>query len=331
MNLTKGVIVYIQMKDGAPAKASLDLLGVGRKLANDAKTWLGAMVFGTKPCDKVSDVLGTYGVDEVLWGVNSLLDRYESETYTKACIWTIEKYQPEIVLFSATMQGRDLAPRVAAVIPTGLTADCTSLEIDSVTGNLLMTRPAFGGNLMATIVCEKNRPQISTVRPGVMEVPVKQDHQAEVNVDQITLPARRVELGELLQNKELEDNLESAEVIVAGGRGIGGEKGVERLQQLAEKLGGTIAFSRAAVDMGWGSSSRQVGQTGHTVRPKLYIACGISGAVQHIAGMNKSDMVIAINRDENAPIFQHAHYGIVGDLFQVIPEWIRSMNEGRIK
>lgn len=330
MMRTKGVIVYIQMNNEGPAKASLELLGTGRKLADDAGTWLGALAFGAAPSTEASDLLASYGADCVLWGVNPLLDRYESETFTKACLWAVEEYQPEIMLFSATVQGRDLAPRVAAAIPTGLTADCTALEIDPQSGNLLMTRPAFGGNLMATIVCEKRRPQISTVRPGVMEVPVKAERTAETLVSEISLPARRVTLEEVLQNKELGESLENAEVIVSGGRGIGGEKGLALIRELADKLGGTVGFSRAAVDMGWGDAFRQVGQTGHTVHPRLYIACGISGAVQHIVGMSKSDLIIAINRDENAPIFQHAHYGIVGDLFKVIPEWIQKMNEGRM-
>lgn len=323
----RGMMVFVQLAEGMPAAPALELLGAGRRLADAAGTWLGAMVLTDACSDDCAAELSAYGADRVCVCRHPALGRYESETFTQACLAGIEAFKPEVLLFSATHQGRDLAPRVAAAASTGLTADCTSLEIDPETGNLLQTRPAFGGNLMATIVCANNRPQMATVRPGVMEPCPRQDREPVVETVDVDVNPARLELKEIIRSVNEGASLEDAEIIVAGGRGIGGERGIALIEQLAARLGASVGYSRAAVEMGWADQRLQVGQTGRTVRPKIYIACGISGAVQHIVGMGKSKMIIAINQDPSAPIFECAHYGLVGDLFQIIPEWLKQLDE----
>jgi electron transfer flavoprotein alpha subunit len=321
ISLYHGVWVFAEQRRGELMGVSIELLGEGRKLANDIGTELCAVLCGDK-VDNLVDELFEYGADKVYYANSPDLATYTSDAYTKAIYTAILKYKPEIVLMGATHIGRDLGPSIAVKCGTGLTADCTKLEIDPEDKKLMQTRPAFGGNLMATILCPGHRPQMSTVRPGVMEKAVR-------------VPGRRGELinlsvkfkrGEIRQDvleivKTVGDlvSLTDAEIIVSGGRGIGGPEGFGILKQLADKLGGTIASSRACVDAGWIDHSYQVGQTGTTVKPKLYIACGISGAIQHLAGMQNSGYIVAINKNENAPIFEVADYGIVGDLFKVIP------------
>ncbi|MBP5167331.1 MAG: electron transfer flavoprotein subunit alpha/FixB family protein, partial [Oscillospiraceae bacterium] len=257
------------------------------------------------------------------------LKNYTTDGYTTAIYKAILKYKPEIVLYGATHIGRDLAPSIAVKCGTGLTADCTKLDIDPETKQLRQTRPAFGGNLMATILCPDHRPQMSTVRPGVMEKPVR---AAGRKGELIPLP-QKFKAGDIRQQvldivKKVGEvaSLTDADIIVSGGRGIGGPEGFNIIRALADKLGGSIGSSRACVDAGWIDHSFQVGQTGTTVKPKLYIACGISGAIQHLAGMQNSGYIVAINKNENAPIFEVADYGIVGDLFKVIPAIIEALD-----
>jgi electron transfer flavoprotein alpha subunit len=319
-----GVWVFAEQRDGVLQKVSLELLGKGREIAETLKVPLTALLIGSG-IGSLQNQLIESGADNVLSVDNELLKNYTTDAYTKVMCDIAREKKPEIILIGATNIGRDLGPRVATRLATGLTADCTSLDIDEENGNLLMTRPAFGGNIMATIVCANNRPQMATVRPGVFE---KLDPQSgrKGNVEEITASIDANNIRTVVENvvklaKEHED-ISEAQYIVSGGRGVGNKENFALLQDLADALEGTVGSSRAAVDSGWMDKSRQVGQTGKTVRPMIYIACGISGAIQHLAGMQDSDYIIAINKDENAPIMKVADVGIVGDLFKVIPEMI---------
>lgn len=269
-----------------------------------------------------------YGVDKVYYLEHDLLENFSTEGITIAVSNLILERKPEIVLVGATSLGRDIAPRIAGRVGTGLTADCTKLEIDLSDNKILQTRPAFGGNLMATIICPKNRPQMSTVRPGVMEKAIySSEERGEIEVVKPQLQSEmiRTNLLEILETVKKSVNLADAKIIVSGGRGLKTAEGFKLLEKLANLLGAEIGASRAAVDSGWIDHSHQVGQTGTTVRPTIYIACGISGAIQHLAGMGESKYIIAINKDPNAPIFKSCDYGIVGDLYDIIPnmmEWL---------
>ncbi|HFR4226888.1 TPA: electron transfer flavoprotein subunit alpha/FixB family protein, partial [Clostridioides difficile] len=270
-----------------------------------------------------------YSVDKVYYINDPLLKDFTTDGYAISIANLIERKKPEVVLVGATSIGRDIAPRIAGKVGTGLTADCTKLEIDSTDNKLLQTRPAFGGNLMATIVCPKNRPQMSTVRPGVMAKAVRNESETgilEVVTPELTEKMIRTRLVEILPQEKKSVNLTDARIIVSGGRGLKRAEGFELIKELADKLGAEIGASRAAVDSGWIEHSHQVGQTGTTVRPELYIACGISGAIQHLAGMSDSKYIVAINKDAKAPIFSICDYGIVGDLYEIIPEMIESLN-----
>ena len=257
---------------------------------------------------------------------------YTTDAYTAAMYYLIDKYGPTTLLIGATPDGRDMGPRLACRIKTGLTADCTGLDIDPESGNVAWTRPAFGGNLMATILCPDHRPQIGTVRPGVFKKSAPGDANAEVVREEFHVAPEqiRTELLEVIREAagELVD-LEGADIIVSGGRGVGGPEGFAPVKALAEVLGATVGASRAAVDSGWISHAHQVGQTGKTVAPKLYIACGISGAIQHVAGMSGSDCIVAINKDPEAPIFDIADYGVVGNLFEVLPVLTEEIKKAR--
>jgi electron transfer flavoprotein alpha subunit len=265
----------------------------------------------------------------VYYCVDPIFDKFNDEPYSQLLSGLINKHKPEIVLAGATPIGRSFIPRVAARLKTGLTADCTALEIDKDTGNLLQIRPAFGGNIMATILCPNHRPQIATVRPRVMKRdeynPDKKGEIVSVSAENITCRTKVIET--VKESAECMVNLQEAEVIVSGGRGIGDVKGFKMLEELAELLGGAVGASRAAVDEGWIPYSHQVGQTGKTVCPKIYIACGISGAVQHLVGMQSSDIIIAINKNPEASIFNVATYGIVGDVYEVVPMLIKKLKE----
>lgn len=319
----KDLWVYIECKDdGSAANVGLELLTPGRKLAEKQGGSLAAVVIGSCVETAVS-AASAYGADQVITIEGEEYKNYSTDAYTSAMYYLITKYAPTTVLIGATGNGRDMAPRLACRLKTGLTADCTSLDIDDETGNMAWTRPAFGGNLMATILCPDHRPQLGTVRPGVFKKGVPGEEKAEIIREDFHVAREdiRTELLKIISDtaEELVD-LEGAEIIVSGGRGVGSPEGFAPVRALAEVLGGTVGASRAAVDNGWIPHSHQVGQTGKTVAPKLYIACGISGAIQHLAGMNGSDCIVAINKDPEAPIFEVADYGIVGNLFEILPE-----------
>ena len=322
--MSKNLWVYLETDEGNAKNVGYELLNPGRLMADKLGEALVAVVMGENVEDVAKEAIA-YGADQVLLVQGPEYRNYNTDAATYAMCQLIEKYQPSIVLYGATNNGRDLGPRVACTLKTGLTADCTGLDIDDETKLLMSTRPTFGGNLMATIACPDHRPQMSTVRPGVFKKPLKDDSRTgEIVTEELHLdPALiRVHLVERIKEVAEAVNLEEAEIIVSGGRGVKGPEGFQLIQELADVLGGTVGASRAAVDAGWIPHAHQVGQTGKTVAPKIYIACGISGAIQHLAGMSGSDTVIAINKDENAPIFEAADYGIVGDLFQVIPALI---------
>lgn len=317
----KGVYVFVQQVEGVIAPVSFELIGKAKQLAKDLNTTVSAILCGYK-VEKLADELGEYGADTVVLIDDPALEEYTTEPYAQAIFGAIDYFKPEIVLYGATTIGRDLAPRVSARVHTGLTADCTKLEIDPETSRLLMTRPAFGGNLMATIVCPDFRPQMATVRPGVM-----QKAEREIGRRARVLPFNLkiehndcfIEVLDVIKKMNEAVDISEAKILVSGGRGMGSKENFQMLYDLADALGGRVAASRAAVDAGWADKELQVGQTGKTVRPKLYIAVGISGAIQHLAGMEESELIIAINRDETAPIFQIADYGVVGDLNKVVP------------
>lgn len=325
----KDVWIFAEQREGKILNVSLELLGEGRKIANKLNVELTAVLLGNK-LDKLSQELVNHGADRVLSVDDEFLKIYTTEAYTRVISELIEERKPEIVLIGSTAIGRDLAPRIAARVKTGLTADCTSLDIDEEDGNLLMTRPAFSGNLMATIICSSHRPQMSTVRPGVMGK-AKFEPNSNGKIEKIGFELqekdRNTEVIDIIKKIKSEVALEDAEIIVSGGRGLGNKGGFAVIKELADLLGGEVGSSRGAVDAGWIAQNHQVGQTGKTVRPKIYIACGISGAIQHLAGMNGSECIVAINKDKDAPILKVAHYGIVGDLYEVIPNLIKYLKE----
>lgn len=317
----KGVFVFVQQVDNVITPVSYELIGKGKELATDLETEVTAVVLGSD-IDAMGKELARHGADKVIMVDDPVLKVYTTEPYVHAFVEVINKYKPEVVLFGATAIGRDMAPRVSARVHTGLTADCTKLEINPEDKGLMMTRPAFGGNIMATILCPEHRPQMSTVRPGVMQkLPTDDSKEAEVIKETIADLADHVNVEVLDIVKSVADkmDIQDAKILVAGGRGMASPENFKLLEDLAEALGGTVASSRACVDAGWVEKDRQVGQTGKTVRPNLYIACGISGAIQHLAGMEESDVIIAINKDETAPIFGVADYGVVGDVFKILP------------
>jgi electron transfer flavoprotein alpha subunit len=324
----RDVWVFAEQKDGVIDSAAFELLGVGRHLADQLGQDLAAILIGNK-VRPLAQQLIAYGADKVYWLDHADLERFNDELYADNLSYLIERYRPNIVLLAATVYGRSLGPRVAARIDTGLTADCTGLEIDADTRNLMQTRPAFGGNLMATIICPEHRPQMATVRPRVMK-PLEPDsersgrilrQQPRLKQDLKTRVLQVVEeAGETV-------NLLEADIIVSGGRGLGDPKNFTLIEELAQTLGGAVGASRAAVDAGWIPYSHQVGQTGKTVGPKVYFACGISGAVQHLAGMSSSDIIVAINKDPDAPIFKVATYGIVGDVLEILPLIIKEFKK----
>ena len=318
----RGVWVFIEQTEGEVAEVSWELLGEGRKLANKLKTELCAVVVGQN-VENLCNESFNYGADKAYLIDEPVFKFYRTQAYHEAMCGLIEKYKPEIILMGATGMGRDLAGAVATEVATGLTADCTGLDVDDKR-NLMQTRPAFGGNIMAPIMCEKHRPQIATVRSNVMDMPEKTSGKTgEIIRETSKVDENKIltKVLEIIKDKSggKEENIAGAEIIVSGGRGMMNADNFKILHELADELGATVGASRSAVDAGWKPHSRQVGQTGTTVRPKIYIACGISGAIQHLVGMQDSDVVIAINRDKEAPIFEVATYGIVGDLFQIIP------------
>lgn len=328
----KGVFIYAQQVDNEISSIAFELIGKGKELAKDLNTEVTAVLLGYKVKD-LADQLAEYGADKVIVVDDPELETYRTEPYAQALSAVIDEFKPEIMLVGATAIGRDLGPTVSARVKTGLTADCTMLEIgdfplNAVPGQeqkhnqLLMTRPAFGGNTIATIACPDNRPQMATVRPGVMQKiePIK---GAKANVIEfnpgLTKNNKYVEIQEIVKAVEKVENIMDAKILVSGGRGVGSQENFAMLQDLADVLGGMVSCSRAVVENGWLPQAYQVGQTGKTVRPNVYFAIGISGAIQHVAGMEESDIIIAINKDADAPIFDVADYGIVGDLKKIVP------------
>jgi electron transfer flavoprotein alpha subunit len=329
---TKDLWVFVETnEDGTAKNVGLELLTPGRDLATKQGGQLVAVVIGSK-VDAAVEAANAQGADKIIVVDGEEFAHYTTDAYQIALCALVEKYAPTSILIGATNNGRDLGPRVSSRLQTGLTADCTSLDIDEESGNVAWTRPAFGGNLMATILCPNNRPQIGTVRPGVFKKSEPVEPKAEIIKEDIHVDAKDIRTQVLEIIRELGDenvDLEGAEIIVSGGRGVGGPEGFDTIKLLADALGGTVGASRAAVDAGWIAHAHQVGQTGKTVGPKLYIACGISGAIQHLAGMSGSDVVVAINKDPEAPIFDAADYGVVGNLFDVIPVLVDEIKKAR--
>ena len=316
----QGVWVWIEQFQGEAGSISWEMVGEGRKLADRRETTLTACVLG-HDVEHIAKQAIAYGADRVFWVDDPSLAVYRTRPYATTLVNLVRQYKPEIFLLGASSRGRDLAGSVATELYTGLTADCTGLDIDPETNLLRQTRPAFGGNIMATIICPNYRPQMATVRHRVFEMPVPDEtRQGQIiAIDPIVGEDEVATKVVDFITEQGEVNLADAKIIVSGGRGVGGPEGYEPIRQLAEVLGGAVGASRAAVDAGWIPYAHQVGQTGRTVRPDLYIACGISGAVQHLAGMGTAKVIVAINKDPEAPIFTVANYGIVGDLFQVVP------------
>ncbi|SHJ24858.1 electron transfer flavoprotein alpha subunit apoprotein [Dethiosulfatibacter aminovorans DSM 17477] len=327
-----GVFVYIEQKNGNIQNVSLELLGKAQELAGNLNQEVTAVVVGSDVAGV--DKLAHYGADNIIYTNNDDLKLYMTEPYTKVLAKVIEDKKPEIFLFGATAIGRDLAPRLAGRIHTGLTADCTSLEINEENKDLMMTRPAFGGNIMATIVCPDHRPQMATVRPGVMKKAVPDmDKVVEIEDFAVEIKAedKTYEILEVVNEVSEKMDIQEAKILVSGGRGVGTAENFEKLARLADELGGIVSSSRATVDSGVMPKEVQVGQTGKTVRPDLYVACGISGAIQHLAGMEESEFIVAINKDETAPIFDVADLGIVGDVNKVLPALVEELKMAKVE
>lgn len=328
---SKDIYVIVEQVDGEIQKVGIELIGIATQLAKDLEQKVVAVLLGENIKEK-AEILIHHGADKVLVVEDPMLKDYVTEPYTKAVNQIIETEKPNIVLFGASSIGRDLAPRVSARVHTGLTADCTGLDIDPETKLLRMTRPAFGGNIMATILCKEYRPQMATVRPGVMQA-LDSDASRKGEVVEYKVDYKpedmNVTIKEITKSTGERVDITESPILISGGRGIGSAEYFNTLKELADLMGGLVTSSRANVDAGWISQDRQVGQTGKTVRPDLYMACGISGAIQHLAGMEDSEFIVAINSDENAPIFEVADYGIVGDLHKIIPLLIEKI--GKIK
>ena len=329
----KGVWAYIEQTDGEAANVGWELIGKGRELANTLGSTLSGVIMGHNVKSIIKEA-ANFEVDSLYIIDEPILENYRTQPYSNGMIKLIRKYKPEIVLYGATSQGRDLASAVATIIETGLTADCTGLEIDPETKLLKQIRPAFGGNIMAVILTKNHRPQMASVRPRVFNMPDKCSEEKRVT-KKIETIYEKLELSEeeipvkvlKTEQDELGVSLEEADIIVSGGRGLGSAKNFYIIEDMAKALGGVVGASRSAVDAGWISSDHQVGQTGQTVRPRLYVAVGISGAIQHLVGMSNSDIIVAVNKDPNAPIFKVAHIGIIGDLFKIVPKLTAQLKE----
>lgn len=330
--MSKNVYVFAEQRDGNIQKVAYELVGKARELADTLEEKVYAVLVGQDMKDQASSLVAA-GADGVVLVQDPMLAEYTTEAYAKAVVAVTKEKDPEIFLIGATAIGRDLAPRVSARIHTGLTADCTGLAIDEGSKNLLMTRPAFGGNIMATIVCEAFRPQMATVRPGVMKALAADEgrtgevEEFKVEFDAADMP---VELVEVIREEKAAADITEAKVLVSGGRGMNDKETFDEiLNPLAEVLGGIVSGSRAAVDSGWIDHECQVGQTGKTVRPELYIACGISGAIQHVAGMEGAEYIVAVNKNDGAPIFDVADLGVVGDVTSLLPKLTEAIKEYR--
>ena len=329
---TKDLWVFVETnEDGTAKNVGIELLTPGKMMAGKQGGSLVAVVIGCG-VDEAVKAANEHGADKIIVVDGPEYKHFTTDAYATAICTLVEKYGPTSMLIGATNNGRDVGPRVSCRLKTGLTADCTALDIDEETGNVAWTRPAFGGNLMATILCPNHRPQIGTVRPGVFKKGDAVEGKAEIIKEDVHVPEDqiRTQVIELIKEMGGENvDLEGAEIIVSGGRGVGGPEGFDTIKALADVLGATVGASRAAVDAGWIAHAHQVGQTGKTVGPKLYIACGISGAIQHLAGMSGSDVIVAINKDPDAPIFDVADYGVVGNLFEVLPVLVDEIKKAR--
>ena len=338
----KGVFVFAQQVDNVISNIAFELIGKGKELAKDLGVEVTAVLVGSD-VKGLADQLAEYGADKVIVVDDPELKEYRTEPYTHAIASVIKEFKPEIFLIGATAIGRDLGPRVCARIHTGLTADCTKLDIGDFPMNpvpgretkhnqLLMTRPAFGGNTIATIACPDFRPQMATVRPGVMQKAPKEAGKKAVVTEfnpGFTKNNKYVDILEVVKAVSNTVDIMDAKILVSGGRGVGSPENFKILDDLAEAIGGTVSCSRAVVDAGWKPKDLQVGQTGKTVRPNVYFAIGISGAIQHLAGMEESDIIVAINKDESAPIFDVADYGVVGDLTKIVPMLTEKIKEAK--
>ena len=326
----KGVWVFAEQHKGGIASVALELIGEGRKLADKKKTKLSAVFIGHGIKDKAKELIA-HGADIVYVADDPALKEFNDDSYAAILTTLAIQHKPEIILAGATAIGRSFFPKVASALHTGLTADCTALDIDSETGHMHQTRPAFGGNIMATIVTPNHRPQMATVRHKVMK-PASRNDSRTGDIIEITYTQSgdlRTKVIKTVEELGETVNICEADIIVAGGRGLGSAKNFQLIEELAKVLGGAVAATRGAVDEGWIPYPHQVGQTGKTVCPKLYIACGISGAIQHVAGMQSSEVIVAINRDPDAPIFNVATYGVVGDVHEVVPIMIKKIKEMR--
>ncbi|RZT21411.1 electron transfer flavoprotein subunit alpha/FixB family protein [Fictibacillus sp. BK138] len=324
-----GIWVFIEVKDGEVVPVSLELLGAGKELADKRGTELAGVLIGEN-VTHLTDSLFEYGADTVYVYDDAIFKDYRTESYMKALLECCQKYKPEVILYGATSTGKDLASAVATDLPTGLTADSTILDIEEDTGLLLASRPAFGGNIMATILCKKYRPQMATVRPKVMKALTPEPGRKGKLVEETASLKEediRTKVLEIVRHTTQKVKIDEADIIVAGGKGLGSPNGFQLVHQLAETLGGAVGGSRDVVEAGWIEHHHQVGQTGVTVTPKIYFAIGISGAIQHIVGMQNSGLIIAINNDPEAPIFQSSHYGIVGDAFEIVPLLIEQFKQ----
>lgn len=329
----RGVWVYIEVNDDKIEGVSLELLGAGRKLADKLEVPLAGVMLGSNVKHLAQEAIA-FGADQVYVIDHPVLENYRTEPYMKGVNYLAEKYKPEIMLYGATPNGKDLASAVATDLNTGLTADTTMLDVDVEKRLLEASRPAFGGNLMATILCKKHRPQMATVRPKVMKALERDDsRQGEVIEESIELREEdmRTKVLEIVKDVTKKASLAEAHVIVCGGKGMGDEKGFQLIHQLAETIGASVGGTRDVVEAGWLPHEQQIGQTGETVSPKIYFAIGVSGAIQHVEGMKHSELIIAINKDPNAPIFDVADYGIVGDALEIVPKLIEQFKEIRDK
>jgi len=323
----RGVWIFVEQHNKTISKVVFELLGAGKTLASKLKVDLAAVLVGDGIRD-LTPLLFQYGADKVYLVENTKLRDYRTIPYTNVLEYLVDKYKPEIILFGATKQGRDLAPRLATRLKTGLTADCTGLDIEE--RNLVQIRPAYGGNIIATIKTQSARPQMASVRPKVFKMPElgpSKDGPLIEETIELKETDKWTKVLEIIREAKKTANLEDAQIIISGGRGLGKPESFKLIEHFANCLNACVGASRAVVDAGWIPHYHQVGQTGKTVQPKVYIACGISGAIQHLIGMKSSDFIIAINKDPEAPIFKVADIGIVGDLFEIIPELIKQLSE----
>lgn len=332
INKTNDIWVFIELKkNGAMCEVGLELLNPGRVIAEELNGKLAAVILGEDNAENLA-IIKDYGVDKIISVEGKEYGEYSTDLYAQTFVWLIEKYAPKGILIGASDHGRDMGPRIACRLETGLTADCISVELDKETGDLIWTRPTLGGNLMAEIVCANNSPQMGTIRAGIYHKEVCRKKEIEVIEEKVNLKhyVKKTRVYEVIQ-EDIEDSLENAEIIVAGGKGLRNKEGFELIRELAKELGAAVGATRGAVEQGWASHANQIGQTGRCVNPRIYIACGISGAIQHIVGMSSAETIIAINEDKDAPIFKIADYAIIGDVFTIIPALVQKIRKEKSK